>query len=59
MNNGYTIFRIACITLLWIFLCYLLISSAQKITAWTIFVIILSGALVFIPLYKKYFRNKK
>lgn len=49
-------FRLACCALLWLFLCYLMITG-RGFNAWTLFVIIVSGALVFVPVYKKYFRD--
>lgn len=55
--TGTQIFRLSCLTLLWLALCYLVISSARTITLWTIFVIICSGIVVFVPLYKKYIKN--
>jgi hypothetical protein len=54
--NGATKFRLLCLTVLWICLCYLLIQG-RGINLWSIFVIIASGIVVFVPLYKKYNRN--
>lgn len=54
--KGYMIFRFTCLALLWLFLCYLMI-SAQGFTAWTMFIIIVSGIVVFVPIYKKYIRD--
>lgn len=56
--NKAVIFRMVCVALLWVVLCYLLIAS-QPVTLKTIFWIIASGIIVFVPLYKKYFRNGK
>lgn len=56
--KGYTIFRLLCLTALWILLCYLMIVG-RGFTAWTLFIIIVSGGVVFIPLYKKYIRDGK
>ncbi|WP_304383005.1 hypothetical protein [uncultured Muribaculum sp.] len=56
MNNA-TKFRMVCIVLLWIALCYLLVSSGP-FTLKTLFVIVASGIIVFVPLYKKHFRGK-
>lgn len=56
--NKAVIFRMVCVALLWAVLCYLLIMS-QPVTLKTIFWIIASGIIVFVPLYKKYFRNGK
>lgn len=54
--NGYTIFRLICLTALWLILCYVLIVG-RGLTGWTVLTILISGGVVFIPLYKKYFRN--
>jgi len=56
MNNA-TKFRMLCIVLLWIALCYLLVTSGP-VTFKTLFVIIASGIIVFVPLYKKHIRGK-
>ncbi len=50
--NTATLFRLLCLTALWIILCYLLIQG-RGINLWTIFVIVASGIVVFVPLYKK------
>ncbi|MBO4955476.1 MAG: hypothetical protein J6C77_03625 [Muribaculaceae bacterium] len=46
--------RFACIVLLWLLLCWIVVSSTPRITLYTIFVIVASGIVVFVPLYKKY-----
>lgn len=51
------IIRLCFIAALWIAISTLLITSAEKITLYTIFVIVASGIVVFVPLYKKYRRN--
>lgn len=51
------LFRIACITLLWLFLCWLLLCRAP-LSFQTIFAIVASGIVVFVPLYKKHFRKE-
>ena len=56
--KGYTIFRLLCLTALWLLLCYLMIAG-RGFNAWTLFIIIVSGGVVFIPLYKKYIRDVK
>lgn len=55
MNNAVK-FRMACIVLLWVALCYILVTSGP-FTLKTLFVIVASGIIVFVPLYKKHFRN--
>lgn len=54
--KGYRIFRLACLTLLWLLLCYLMVVS-QKFTLRVAFIIIASGIVVFVPLYKKYLKT--
>lgn len=56
--NKAVIFRMTCVALLWLLLCYLLVIS-QPFTLKTLFLIVASGIVVFVPLYKKYFRNGK
>ena len=43
-----------CITLLWGFLCYILLSNSKKITTDVIFTLIASAIIVFVPLYKNF-----
>lgn len=43
---------------LWLVLCYMVIAS-QPVTLWTLFVIVASGIVVWVPLYKKYIKNGK
>lgn len=57
MSNG-KIFQFICLTALWIFLCYLLVLG-RGWSGMTVFTIVISGLIVYIPLYKKYIRNKK
>lgn len=54
--KGYTIFRLACLTLLWLLLCYMVV-AARGLSGPTVLVILISGGIVFVPLYKKYFNN--
>lgn len=55
--RGQDIFRLSCITLLWLALCYLMIAG-QRFNLRVAFILIASGIIVFVPLYKKYFRSK-
>lgn len=55
--NGYVIVRAVCLALLWLALCWLMLST-RGFNAWTLFVVIVSGVLVFVPVYKKYFRDR-
>ncbi len=52
MKQGEMI-RFVCILLLWLCLCWLVLTKA-KIDFMTIFAIVASGIIVFVPLYKKY-----
>ena len=45
--------RLAFIVALWI------VVTTRPFTAWVAFVIVASGIIVFVPLYKKYRKNKK
>lgn len=50
--------RFACILLLWLTLCWLLLARAAQIDFMVIFTIVASGIIIFVPLYKKYMRKK-
>lgn len=54
-----TRFRMICILLLWLMLCWILIVQSPRITFQTIFVIVASGIIVFVPLYKKHLKDGK
>lgn len=56
--TGATLVRFICIAALWLLLCFLMIAG-RPFTLWTLFVIVASGIVVFVPLYKKYIRNKQ
>lgn len=56
--NGSEKFRATCIVVLWLALCYLVVAY-QPFTLRVAFVIIASGIVVFVPLWKKYVRNKR
>ena len=57
MTTG-NLIRFACILLLWVGLCWLLLTRAARIDFMVIFTIVASGIIVFVPLYKKYVRKK-
>ena len=44
--------QIVCISLLWLALCYLVLTKAERIDGMTIVMLVISAALVFIPVYK-------
>lgn len=52
-----TLFQFACIVALWLLLCWLLVTS-QPFTLKVLFIIVASGIVVFVPLYKKHFKNR-
>lgn len=56
-NRKFTTFNIICLTLLWIALCYLVITRSG-INFITVFAIIASGIVVFVPIYKSKKREK-
>lgn len=55
--SKYNIFRFACLVMLWLALCYLLVKG-RGIDGPVIFAVAASGIIVFVPLYKKYIRKK-
>ena len=50
--------QIVCVSLLWLALCYLVVTKAKQIDGITVTMLVISAALVFIPLYKSYKRGK-
>ncbi len=56
MTTG-NIIRFTCVLLLWLALCYILLTKA-RIDFMVLFAIVASGIIVFVPLYKKYVRKK-
>lgn len=62
MNTG-VIIRFAIIGVLWLGVCFWyitkLLASGQTITFMSLFPIIASAFIVFVPLYKKYVKNGK
>ena len=51
--------QIVCVSLLWLALCYLVLTKAERIDGMTIVMLIISAALVFIPVYKSMKKNKQ
>lgn len=49
--------RFIFILALWLILCYIVVASQPRVTLYTIFVVIASGIVVWVPLYKKYIRK--
>ena len=50
--------QIVCIRLLWLALCYLVLTKAERIDGMTAVMLGISAALVFIPVYKSIKKNK-
>ncbi len=56
--SKYQIFRVTCITILWFLVVWLVVTS-QPVTPWIVFMVITSGIVVFVPLYKRYIKQNK
>lgn len=56
--NGSEKFRAVCIIVLWLALCYLVVAY-QPFTFMVGFTVVASGIVVFVPLWKKYVRNRR
>ncbi len=56
--KGYQIFRLTCLVLLWLILCWFVVAY-QPFTLRVAFILIASGIIVFVPVYKKYVKNGK
>lgn len=50
-------FRFVCLILLWLCLSYLVVTT-QPFTLKTVFILVASGIIVFVPMYKKYIRKQ-
>ena len=48
-----------CIILLWLALCYIVLTSAQRIDGPTVVTLLMSAALVFIPVVKAWKQRKE
>ncbi|MDR0937899.1 MAG: hypothetical protein LBN29_00880 [Mediterranea sp.] len=48
-----------CVSLLWLALCYLVLTNAKSVDGMTVVTILISGAIVFIPVYKSLKQGKK
>ena len=57
MKRQLSKFQIVCITLLWAALCYIVLTSAERIDGPIILTLVISAALVFIPVNKKRFKR--
>ena len=50
--------QIVSISLLWLALCYLVLTKSERIDGMTVVMLGISAALVFIPVYKSIKKNK-
>ena len=57
-KRKFSTLNIICFVLLWVFLCYLVLTMG-KINFMSIFAIIASGIIVFVPIYKSKKREKE
>ncbi|MDE6109890.1 MAG: hypothetical protein K2L99_02445 [Muribaculaceae bacterium] len=48
---------LALLFLLWLGLVALIIKGTERFTLYTAFVIVASGIIIFVPLYRKYFKE--
>ena len=51
------IIRFGLVGVLWLALCYLLVSRMRQVTLVSLFPIIASGIIIFVPMYKKYIKK--
>ena len=56
--NKFTAAGLAFLFLLWLGLVALIIAGTPKFTLYIAFVIAASGIIIFVPLYRKYFKDK-
>lgn len=61
--KGSVVFRLVCIAALWLIVCVWLINrmvrTGTELNLRTLFPVIASGIIIFVPLYKKYIRDAK
>ncbi len=57
--NTQTIFRFVILGLLWLGLVVYILMATPRITLYTIFVIVASAIIIFVPMYKKYVKNNR
>lgn len=51
------ILRFVIIGLMWLMLVGMIVMRAERFTLYTLFVIVASAIIIFVPLYKKYVKN--
>ncbi len=57
MMSTANIIRFGLVGIVWLALCYLLLSRMQQVTLVGLFPIIASGIIIFVPMYKKYIKK--
>ena len=57
--NMANIIRFGLVGLLWLALCYLLVSRMKQVTLLNLFPLIASGIIIFVPMYKKYIKKDR
>ena len=57
MMSTANIIRFGLVGVLWLALCYLLVSRMREVTLLSLFPIIASGIIIFVPMYKKYIKK--
>lgn len=57
MMSTANIIRFGLVGIVWLALCYLLLSRMQRVTLVGLFPIIASGIIIFVPMYKKYIKK--
>ena len=57
MMSTANIIRFGLVGVLWLALCYLLVSRMREVTLVSLFPIIASGIIIFVPMYKKYIKK--
>lgn len=56
--NGYQIFRFVCLVLLWLIMVWFVVAY-QPLTLRVVFIVVASGIIVFVPVYKKYVKQRR
>jgi len=49
---------LAIVVIAWVGLCVVLLSRVEELDGMTLFSIVASGIIIFVPLYKRYFKSK-
>ena len=57
--NSSVIIRFVLLGIAWLAVVVLLLATTERITLYTLFVIVASAIIVFVPMYKKYVKGEK